>query len=474
MNLHRYPKLPILLVDDEESWITSLELMLARQAGLNNTLSCTDSTMVMDILARQEICLVLLDFTMPKLSAEELLPMIGRDYPELPVIVLTGRDQVETAVTCMKLGAADYFIKTEDGMRLLTGIQRILRMREVEDENRLLRSGLLAAELKRPELFEQIVSQTQSMQAIFHYVEAVGAGNQPVLIYGESGTGKELIAKALHNVARGQSPWLAINVAGIDEETFADTLFGHERGAIPGNDKARKGLIEQAGDGTLFLDEIGSLSESSQLKLLRVLQDGEFFPVGSDRPKRANARFVVATNQDLKTLVKERRFRSDLYYRLKVHQLEIPPLRERLEDIPLLLDHFLDQAAKEFGKKKPTPPLELAVLLQTYHFPGNVRELQSMVFDAVSQHHQRKMSMEVFKKAMGRSGDVSVEETQDETPLVQFGEQLPTLRQAVNQLLMEAMQRTQGNQTMMATMLGISRPALSKRLKKLREEDETE
>lgn len=471
MSLNLYPELPILLVDDEESWLCTLELMLARQGGMNHTISCTDSSMVMDILAAQKFCLMLLDFTMPKLSAEELLPMIGRDYPDLPVIILTGRDQVDTAVICMKLGAVDYFIKTEDEMRLLSGVQRILRFREMELENQLLKSGLLSAELKQPGLFAGIITQTQSMEAIFHYVEAVAGGNQPVLIQGESGTGKELIAMALHKAGRADTPWLAINVAGIDEETFSDTLFGHERGAYPGADKARKGLIEKAGSGTLFLDEIGSLSEVSQLKLLRVLQDGEFFPVGSDRPRRANARFVVATNQDLRKLVQEGSFRSDLYYRLKVHQLEIPPLRERLEDIPLLLDHFLEEAAVEFAKKKPTPPVELAVLLQTYHFPGNVRELKSMVYDAVSQHHQRKMSMDVFKKAMGRTAEAQKEVDGEGMPLVQFSEQLPTLKQVVNQLLVEAMQRAKGNQTMMATMLGLSRPALSKRLKKLREED---
>ncbi len=472
MNLKLYPELPILLVDDEENWLCSLELMLARQARINHVISCSDSSMVMDILANQEFSLVVLDFTMPGLSAEDLLPIIGRDYPDLPVIILTGRDQVDTAVNCMKLGAADYFIKTEDGMRLLAGIQRVLRVREVECENRLLKNGILAAELRQPELFAEIVTQNQTMQSIFHYVEAVAGGSQPVLIHGESGTGKELIAMALHKVGRVDDHWLAINVAGIDEDTFADTLFGHERGAYPGADKVRKGLIEQAGTGTLFLDEIGSLSEVSQLKLLRVLQDGEFFPVGSDRPHRSNARFVVATNQDLKKLVQNGRFRSDLYYRLKVHQLEIPPLRNRLEDIPLLLEHFLGQAAVEFNKKKPTPPAELAVLLQTYHFPGNIRELQSMVYDAVSQHHQRKMSMDVFKKAMGRTGVADELDTDEEVPAVQFGEQLPSLKQAVRQLLMEAMQRTQGNQTMMATMLGISRPALSKRLKNLREEDQ--
>lgn len=473
MKFNLHPELPILLVDDEEGWLCSLELMLARQAGLNHTISCSDSCMVMDILARQEFTLMLLDFTMPKLSAEELLPMIARDYPDLPVIILTGRDHVDTAVTCMKLGAADYFIKTEDELRLLNGIQRILHLREVEKENSLLKSGLLAAELKQPELFTEIISQSAAMEAIFHYVEAVAGGNQPVLIRGESGTGKELIVNALHKGGRHNEPLLAINVAGIDEETFADTLFGHERGAYPGADKARKGLIDKAAGGTLFLDEIGSLSEVSQLKLLRVLQDGEFFPVGSDRPRRSRARFVVATNQDLKKLVQEGRFRSDLYYRLKVHQLEIPPLRDRLDDVPLLLDHFLEQAAEEFNKKKPTPPAELAVLLQTYHYPGNVRELKSMVYDAVSQHRQRKISMDAFKKAMGRTAEMTPDLLSGDLPQVQFGEQLPTLKQTVSQLLLEAMKRTKGNQTMMATMLGLSRPALSKRLKKMREEDES-
>ncbi len=228
-------------------------------------------------------------------------------------------------------------------------------------------------------------------------------------------------------------------------------------------------MIEQAQNGTLFLDEIGDLSRESQVKLLRLLQEGEYQPLGSDRPKRSNARIVVATNQDLQQLQQEGRFRKDLYYRLRAHQVEIPPLRERKEDLPLLLDSFLEEAAAELNKKKPTPPPELATLLSLYAFPGNVRELRAMVFDAVSLHKAKKMSMSSFEKAMGL--DVKQRFIAGEGTAVEkltFHEQLPTLKEGAELLVREAMRRTDGNQSMAAKLLGITQPSLSSRLKKMK------
>jgi DNA-binding NtrC family response regulator len=262
-----------------------------------------------------------------------------------------------------------------------------------------------------------------------------------------------------------------VNVAGIDDAVFSDTLFGHCRGAFTGATEPRTGLIEEATDGTLFLDEIGDLSSASQVKLLRLLQEGEYFPVGTDRPKRMKARVVATTNHDLKAKQASGHFRKDLYYRLCTHHVHIPPLRDRKEDLSLLLDHFLEEAARFTGKKRPTYPKELPVLLETYSFPGNVRELKAMVYDAVASHTSKILSMEAFRKAIGQQAFSDL--TADEKPSEQiniFGEieQLPTIDNAVALLIAEATRRAKGNQTIASRMLGISQPALSKRMKRRR------
>ena len=469
-----YPALPMLMVDDEEAWLRSMALMLARNGGITNVLKCSDSRQVMEILSRQAVSLVLLDLTMPHLSGQDLLQQIGESYPEVPVIILTGRDRVETAVCCIKLGAFDYFVKTSEDDRLLAGVQRALRMFELERENRKLTVSFQKEQLEYPEAFADFVTASDKIHGLFQYVEAVAKSVQPILITGESGVGKELIARAIHKISRPSGPWVAVNVAGLDDEVFSDTLFGHVRGAFTGADQARKGLVEEAEGGTLFLDEIGALEPKAQLKLLRLLQDGEYFPVGADRPRRVNTRILAASNQDLEALQAAGTFRRDLFYRIRTHYIHIPALRQRPEDIPLLLDHFLAEAAREFGKRKPTPPDELPRLLATYHFPGNVRELRAMVFDAVGLHQSRKLSMDAFKRLMGWPGEeglaaaVAMDGGEDDglEPTVIFGNRLPTLRSVVDQLIVEASRRADGNQTIMAGMLGISRPALNKRLKK--------
>ncbi len=471
MNLPLYPTLPVLLVDDEPAWLRTLSRALERSGGINNILCCSDSREVMGILARQEVGLVLLDLTMPYLSGEELLELIRQDHPELQLIVVSGLNQLETAVKCMRLGAFDYFVKTTEEDRLLAGVLRALRMQELQQENRRLQSSIFDEQLKHPEAFVALATGNARMRTLFRYLESVAGSNQPVLITGESGTGKELAARALHQLSRPKGPWVALNVAGIDDHHFSDTLFGHTRGAFTGALQARPGMIEQAAGGTLFLDEIGDLSLASQVKLLRLLQEGEFFPLGADRPKKATARIVVATNLDLQAQQQSGQFRKDLYYRLRSPHLHLPPLRERRDDLPLLLDLFLAEAAQELEKKKPTPPPELAVLLGSYHFPGNVRELKAMVYDAVSTHTAGKLSMATFKQTIDSSNGCACARADNSpklpaTKAIAFAEQLPTIDEAIQQLIDEAMKRSQGIQTIAAGFLGISRPALSKRLKK--------
>jgi DNA-binding NtrC family response regulator len=289
------------------------------------------------------------------------------------------------------------------------------------------------------------------------------------LVTGETGVGKELVSKAIHKLSQRKGAFVPVNVAGLDDSVFADTLFGHKKGAFTGADQARSGLVDQASGGTLFLDEIGDLSPASQVKLLRLLQDGEYFPLGSDVGKRSDARVVVATNQDIQSLQESGKFRKDLYYRLCAHQVCIPPLRERLEDLPVLLDHFLEKASETMGKKKPTPPRELLTLLATYPFPGNIRELQSLVLDAVSNHKSGKLSMEPFKSYLRQkqtASDIDPKQvSQGEKLTVFFSEQLPTLKQTEQLLISEAMKRARHNQAIAAQWLGITRQALNKRLK---------
>jgi DNA-binding NtrC family response regulator len=474
MNETLYPPFGILLVDDEPAWLLSLSITLERCAGITNITTCEESRDVMGILGARDVGIVLLDLTMPGPSGEELLARITEEHPGVIVIIISGMNQLETAVRCIQAGAFDYFVKTAEEDRIISGVLRAVRMLELQRENREMSKRLLSGTLHHPKAFVDIVTADHAMHAIFSYIEAVAKSSEPLLISGESGVGKEFIAKAAHNLSGCRGPLVAVNVAGLDDTVFADTLFGHVRGAFTGADQARRGMIEEAADGTLFLDEIGDLSIASQVKLLRLLQEGEYFPLGSDRPKRLKARVIFATHQDLATKQTAGTFRRDLYYRLCTHHVQIPPLRERKGDLSLLLDHFLGEAARTLGKKKPTPPKELVQLLGTYSFPGNVRELKAMVFNAVSIHTERILSMESFLKIIGRSGESAVSPDTTFTRSMLAGlTQLPTFGEAAEVLVDEALTRANGNQTIAARLLGITQSALSKRLKMARQSDFT-
>lgn len=353
--------------------------------------------------------------------------------------------------------------KAEIEARLRSESEREL----LERENTRLKKQLRFKELENPAAFANLITANDQMHIIFRIVESIAKTNQPVLIYGETGVGKELMAKAIHEVSGREGEFVPVNVAGLDDEMFSDTLFGHTRGAFTGAMKERRGLVESAANGTLFLDEIGDLGKNSQVKLLRLLQEREFYPLGADAPKRTNARIVVATNQDLNELIHSGDFRQDLFYRLQTHKVDIPPLRERKEDIPLLADHFLERAAEQLDKQIPTPPPQLYTLLSNYHFPGNIRELEAMMFDAVSKHQAKVLSLEVFHQRIEQErGPLNNTATPRRKSLgVSFGDTLPTLKEATESLIEEALRRTANNQSMAARMLGISQQALNRRVR---------
>jgi DNA-binding NtrC family response regulator len=457
------------LIDDEDQALKSFEMAL-RSANMNNFISCHDSRDVMPLLQSRDVEVMLLDLRMPHISGEELLPKIISNYPEVPVIVVTGANDVETAVKCMQHGAFDYIVKPIEKSRLVAATKRAIEIRELQRENQLLKTHVLSNKLDTPEAFSEIITISACMRSIFQYMEAIATSPRQVLITGETGVGKELVAQALHRLSNRKGGFVPVNVAGLDDNIFTDTLFGHKKGAFTDAQEARGGLVEQASGGTLFLDEIGDLNTASQVKLLRLLQEGEYFPLGSDLAKRSNARIVVATNQDLEDLQSSGKFRKDLYYRLCDHHIEIPPLRNRREDLPVLAEHFLEKASRTLGRKKPTPPEELVTLLTTYHFPGNVRELESIIFDAVSRHKSGKLSLDLFKAHISQKPSGTEKDLEKfvsaGSSLMSFSEQLPTLKQTEQLVIEEALKRSKGNQSIAALSLGISRQALNKRLQK--------
>jgi DNA-binding NtrC family response regulator len=362
-------------------------------------------------------------------------------------------------------------VKPIEVKRLVTSVRKALEMRCLSNELSVLKQYMFTDRLDHPEAFQTIVTGNKGMRAIFQYLEVISGTRQPVTITGETGTGKELIARAVHNLSGCTGEYVALNAAGLDDNMFSDTLFGHRKGAFTGADQARDGLITRAAGGTLFLDEIGDLNEMSQIKLLRLLQEHEYYPVGSDFIKKSDARIVLATNRDLLELIKQGRFRNDLYYRLCGHRVHLPPLRERLDDIPMLLDHFLGASAACLNKKKPTPPPELAVLLALYHFPGNIRELEALVFDAVLRHTSGILSMETFRAVIGDerptpgTASAATHSTTEENPLCALFGHFPTIDEVEEYMISEAMKLAKGNQGLAGKILGMGRQTLNKRLK---------
>ncbi|MBJ6725809.1 sigma-54-dependent transcriptional regulator [Geomesophilobacter sediminis] len=458
----------VVLVDDEEHILATSKLYLV-SAGLEDITTFSDSSRLLPLLASEQVSVVVLDLHMPSPSGLELLPKIVRDFPHIPVILVTADDDIETVVECVKMGAFDYLVKPVESGRLVSCVRKALEMRSMSSELTALKECLLTDKLKNPDAFASIVTQNKTMRGIFQYIEVVAGTRQPIMVTGETGAGKELIARAIHDLSGCSGEFVALNVAGLDDNMFSDTLFGHKKGAFTGADQAREGLITRAAGGTLFLDEIGDLNEFSQIKLLRLLQEGEYYPVGSDFIKKSNARIVLATNRDLQQLIAQGKFRNDLYYRLCAHRIHIPALRERIDDIPLLLDHFLGSAAASLNKKKPTPPPELAVLLSVYSFPGNIRELEALVFDAVVRHTSGILSMESFRAVIGderlsapAQGPAA---NAEDNPLVAMFGHFPTIDEVEEYMIREALKLAKGNQGIAGKLLGMGRQTLNKRLK---------
>ncbi|MBF0560127.1 MAG: sigma-54-dependent Fis family transcriptional regulator [Nitrospirae bacterium] len=460
---------PVVIVDDETHILDTFSLIL-RSSGIDNVKTIDDGNRVMPFLNVQRVSAVVLDLIMPHTSGIKLLAQIKQEFPSIPVIIMTAINDLDTAVECMKEGAFDYLVKPVEKIRFVELVKKALEINELRNQVHVLKRYLLSGTLSNKDAFSLIFTQSRKLFAVCQYAEAIAKSQQPVLINGETGVGKELIARAIHDLSGRKGKFVAVNAAGLDDMMFSDTLFGHEKGAYTGADNRRDGLIAQAEGGTLFLDEIGDVSEASQIKVLRLLEEGVYYPLGSDMDKHSDARIVASTNRNLYEMMASGKFRKDLYYRLHAHHVEIPPLRERLEDIPLLVNKFLEDAAVSMNRKKPTVPPELYTLLSTYHFPGNVRELKAMVYDAAVQHKGGVLSMESFKKAINsnkRASGQALSGGAEKGPvaLSYTFSRFPTFKETEEYLIEEAMKLSKGNQTIASSLLGITRQALYKRLR---------
>lgn len=458
-----------LIVDDEAEIVAGLQFILETE-GLTNTVGLSDSRQIESYLVRYRPKVMVLDLSMPFITGEDILRLVGTEFPHIPAIVVTGSNQVETAVRCMKNGAFDYFTKPVDEDKFVASVKRALDYTELSEQYASFKEKVLRRELDAPEVFSEIVTDNERMLNLFRYLETIAGSPAPILMEGETGVGKELFARAIYRLSGCEGKFIGVNVAGLDDHLFSDTLFGHLKGSFTGAQSQRSGLVEEAEDGILLLDEIGDLEHVNQIKLLRLLQEREYFPIGSDMPKESRIRIIASTNKDLKKLSDEGKFRKDLYYRLQIHKIEIIPLRERMDDLPLLVDHFIGKAATVLEKKKPTPPHELYNLLATYHFPGNIRELESLIFDAVSRHRSKMLSLEHISRYIEENRGRSKQQQAPLLPDSSFADTLvlPTFEEAERALIDEAMKRAGDNKSAAASMLGISRSGLSKKIKRMK------
>ncbi len=399
----------LLIVDDEPNVVYSLKKRL--KSDSLDVIAASTAREGIEMVIDRNPDAVLLDVRLPDMSGLDAFEVIREHDPRLPVIIITAHATTETAIEAMKRGAFEYLLKPLDLPELQDIVSRAIHLGNLSRV-----PAVFGEEEPADMLVDRIVGLSAPMQAVYKNIGRVAPQDVNVLILGESGTGKELVARAIYSHSqRSKKPFLAINCAAIPESLLESELFGHERGAFTGADRRRIGKFEQADHGTIFLDEIGDMSLATQAKILRLLQDGRFERVGGNETISTDVRIIAATNQDLESLVSQGRFREDLYYRLKVFGIQLPPLRKRMDDLPLLVDHFAKLASRELNKPIRTAPPETMEILKAYDWPGNVRELQSAIKYAFVQATGDVLAPDWLPENVKRGSSPDLRDSQSET-----------------------------------------------------------
>lgn len=444
-------KIRILVVDDELLIRTALQGILSAQ-GFEVKVAETGKK-ALEILTQEFFDLVILDLKLPDSNGLELLKEIKGLFPETGVVIITAYAEVKTAVQAIKDGAFDYLSKPFQEEELLIVLEKFLRFRKMEREIQYLKEALPADDKTK-----DLIGESKAIKELREKIEIIARSDIPVLIYGESGTGKELVADLIHKLSpQKDGPYLKINCTAIPETLFEAELFGFERGAFTGASESKKGKLELANGGTILLDEIGDLPLNVQPKLLRVLETNTFYPLGSKREVRINTRYIFTTNKDLKKLVEEGKFRDDLYYRLNVIPLKIPPLRERKEDIPSLIKHFLHLFAQKHGKPLPQITQEAYLFFLSYDYPGNVRELKHLIERAVLLSQNNLITLKELPEDL-------LPKTTEIQPLKDFKRCKALLEK---EIIYQTLRECKGKKSEAARRLGISRKTLWQKLKSL-------
>ena len=440
----------ILIVDDDPAILGTFEFHFHRRNFEVRTAGSAEEALGVVHDFRPD--LVVTDIQMGGMSGLDLLAKLNADAPDVDVVVMTGYEDMRTTIGAIRAGAYDYLVKPVDLEQLELVVHRCLR-----DRGARARGGSGGAETRRDPL-DYGVGRSPRMIEIYKMVGMLAGSRTPVLIRGETGTGKELVASAIHEFSPWSSePFIAINCTALAESLLESELFGHVKGAFTGAVGDRRGKFELAGSGTIFLDEIGDTTPAFQAKLLRVIQQKEFYPVGGERPRKTQARVVAATHRPIEALIREGKFREDLYFRLRVVELEIPPLRERREDIPILAEHLLARAARELKKDVRVIPPRVMQMFTAHDWPGNVREMENAIMRATVLAHGPALAPEHFSLGAGGTAGAGAAPREDDDGMV-------TLAEAQRRHVDRVLAHTGGNKSRAARILGISRPRLDRLL----------
>ena len=419
----------------------------------------SDGEKALEKHASKEFDLILLDLLMPGMDGVEVLKRLKKINPYVVIIIITAYASVESAITAMKMGAFDYIQKPFKHDELLLTVKRAMKHKKLQEENLRLKD-----ELQRKFSFENIIGKSKLMRNIFETIKAAAPTRSIILIQGESGTGKELVARAIHqNSPRIDHPFIVVNSGSLPPDLLESHLFGHVKGAFTGAVTDKKGLFEAADSGTIFFDEISTLNLETQAKLLRVMQDREFMQLGGTKTMRVDVRVLAATNSDLQELIEEKKFREDLFYRLNVIKIELPPLRDRKEDIPLLVKHFMEIYSKENNKEIMGVSEDVMEILENYNWPGNIRELENLIERAVVLTKSKIITRNNLPPFLLETKSIEVI-TPSLSNNLHLKEQVQSYQRKA---IVEALRRTKGVQKKAASLLGVKPTTLNEMIKRL-------